>query len=80
LLNAPTMASIVSVWKIASMVAKPGLRTVMRLNTPQPSRREVFWSGNDATRSYSRLGLALRVSVSFGGTVSRSGSAWVPSR
>src|SRR5215207_2806169 len=80
LLPAPAIASIVSVWTMPSIVAKPGLRVGTRWNTLQLIRWDVFLSGKRDTRPYSRLRLALRVSVSFGGTVSFSGSWCVASR
>jgi hypothetical protein len=74
LLAAPAIASIVSVWTMPSIVAKPGLRVGTRWNTRQPIRCDVFLSGKRETRPYSRLRLALRVTVSVGGTMSFSGS------
>ena len=73
-LAAPAIASMVSVWMMPSMVAKPGLRDrhpAEHAPAHPPGRPGVGVSGRPA--SYSRLRLALRVSVSSGGTVICSG-------
>ena len=44
-LAAPAIASMVSVWMVPSMVAKPGLRSGTRWKTPQLIRRESAASG-----------------------------------
>jgi hypothetical protein len=79
-LYAPAMASMVSVWMMPSMVANPGLRTGTRRKTSHAIRCDVALLGKRETSPYFRLGLALRVSVSTGGTVSSSGSLCVGNR
>jgi hypothetical protein len=72
-LAAPAMASMVSVWMMPSMVAKPGLRIGTRRNTPQLIRRRLAARGSARPgRTPAAAGAAGQRLL--GGTVSCSGS------